>query len=116
MNNITLNIGLNIGNVELNSQLSATLLLVAKLPHTLVTSLEIKEGVWQGVTERTVVFRLVSMNDLAFTKNVIRSLCVGLSQDAIALKYTTKEGVTTETVVCKDEKEAIEFSNDFFID
>ena len=81
MQQITLNIGLNVGRTEPSGILSNALVAVGNL--FTVESVAIVAGEWDGVPERCLV--ITALKQPFNTLGDYKALCYALSQDAIAV-------------------------------
>lgn len=83
MERLWLNIGLNVGAFEDESQLTDTLNELGK--YFTVSNLRVSQGVYNGMIERTLVVEVISF-DRDHSILSAEKLCKPLNQDAIALK------------------------------
>jgi hypothetical protein len=87
MNNLVVNIGLNVGNLEPNSQAHETLSKFLELFHVKSNGFKVDKSSWEGATERVLVFKTNAgrLSSLAIS-SILSMLCLSLNQDAIAFK------------------------------
>jgi hypothetical protein len=113
MNTITINIGLNINNIEPKEQEEITTHNLINLFYLAMYNTRIIEGgEWQGIKERTVIscFDIGDLKPFAI-KLLLSWLCTELNQDAIAFKLNG-EGYMAFNPLYTGEQ--FEFSEEMF--
>lgn len=113
MNNLVVNIGLNVGNLEPNSQAHETLSKFLELFHVKSNGFKVGKGVWEGATERVLVFRtnVGGVSKLAISA-ILSMLCVILKQDAISFKLNGEGSLAFNPSY---EGEKYTFNEEYFI-
>lgn len=111
MNNLTFNIGLNVGTSEPTSQLSRTLTLLNNIGH--IVNLRTEIGTYNGMQERTLIADVIShRQSVGNLIKEISHMSTELDQDAIAVEINT----IGHLIYRRDwDYEQHPFSNQYFI-
>lgn len=93
MNNLTINIGLNVNNVEPKRQLDYTISILLRTFTSFVHKIN-EGGQWNDNKERVVVVSVnVGSLNLYAIKMLLANLCIDLEQDAIAFKLNNEGNI-----------------------
>lgn len=114
MNNLTINIGLNVNNIEPKEQKAYTLKCLNRLFDYKQYNFKVVEGgEWNENKERVLI---VSVNVGALNKHAIKfllsNLCINVEQDAIAYKLNNEGAIVFDPLYTG---EIFNFSEEKFI-
>lgn len=111
MNNLTINIGLNVNNIQPKRQYHNTTLYLNRLFNN--TTIKICEGEWKGIKEKVIIASINAgeLNSLS-VQLLLSWLCTELEQDAISYKLNNEGRIAFDPLYTGEQ---FQFNEEMFI-